>query len=733
MKHLGYSLHKKSIFFTFIFSLVSATAFSQAMDITFDLTSYAGGYHVSCNGATNGHIDATIVNGTSPYTYLWSTGATTQNLNNIGAGTYTLTVSDNASHTKTKSVTLLQSATLQASLTASQFPGGFNISKYGGSNGMIGSNINGGAPPYTYLWSNGATVSSITNLTIGSYTVTVADANQCSVQQSKTLTQPPVLQITSITSSLHNGYNVSCRNGSDANINITVTGGVPPYSFQWSNGSFNQNLTNLASGTYNVLVTDTNNAFKTGQITLTQPTAITITSTPSTYPDGYNVSCYHCYNGSITTSVTGGISPYTYLWNSGQTTLNLSTLGGNTYNITVTDANACTKQNSTALNEPESNDWATSGNLGINPSSRFIGTTDTSSIAFRTNNNEAMRIKNNGNVGIGTNSPQEKLHVGGKVRVDSLAFQTSDNSEVRLLGVNPSGVIRGLTITAIGSTIPVTPCISAVLPWFHNTCSGPTSNIFLMPSDGKVGIGPDNPLAKLDILSDGSTTGIALQVKNNISSTPLLKVTDNGKIGIGDAAPSEKLSVNGNVFVNGTIMGKRSTGALFLCANTGSTDGADIELYGPGGDRPNQVSIIGDKIVFGHYVGGNWPPTMQINENGQVGINWDFPDNRPTNSDFKLCINGKIYAQGQTIKLSQYWPDYVFNKNYSLMSIYDLKNFIEKNGHLPGIPTAEEIKQNGIDVEQISIALVQKVEELSLYIIKLQKEMDNIKQKVNEK
>lgn len=106
-----------------IISMITANAFSQAMEVTFNTTSYAGGYHVSCNGAANGRIDATIVNGTAPYTFQWSNGATTQNLNNIVAGTYTLTVNDNASHTKIKTITLLQAAVLQASLGKTHLSG----------------------------------------------------------------------------------------------------------------------------------------------------------------------------------------------------------------------------------------------------------------------------------------------------------------------------------------------------------------------------------------------------------------------------------------------------------------------------------------------------------------------------------------------------------------------------------------------------------------------------------
>ncbi|MCY7408918.1 MAG: SprB repeat-containing protein, partial [Chitinophagales bacterium] len=164
------------------------------MEITFNLSSYAGGYHVACNGSTNGNIDATIVNGTAPYTFLWNNGTTTQNISSIGAGTYTLTVTDNTNQTKTKTVTLLQSAIMQITLGASNY-NGYNVSRYGGTDGTVASNVTGGAPSYTYSWSNGATVSGLSNVAAGTYTVTVTDANGCTKQKTTTLTQPTAMAI----------------------------------------------------------------------------------------------------------------------------------------------------------------------------------------------------------------------------------------------------------------------------------------------------------------------------------------------------------------------------------------------------------------------------------------------------------------------------------------------------------------------------------------------------------
>lgn len=746
------------------------------MEITFNVSSYAGGYHVSCNAATNGYIDATIVNGVPPYTYQWSNGATTQNLSNIGAGTYTLTVYDNAGHQKSKTKTLLQPGVLQATLTSSQYPGPYNVSKFGGSDGSVTANVTGGSPPYTYSWNTGATIASITGITVGTYSVTVTDANQCTVQQSTTLTQPAALQVSSISSSMHNGYNVSCNNGSDGNTTVVVTGGVPPYRFLWSNGSFNQNQSNLSVGTYNVSVRDTNNTSTNAQITLTQPTAISNTVTPSVYPNGFNVSCYQCYNGNINSSTSGGVTPYSYSWSTGQTTANISILGGGTYQLTITDGNNCTKLTSLTLTEPASDDWTLTGNSGINSSSRFIGTSDTSSVSFRTNNTEAMRITNSGNVGIGTANPQAKLDITGGVKVSTLSYSGGNSNEIRLIGTTPIGEIKGLNIIGHAPDFPLSTCINPFMGWFNSTCSGADPNkLFKIPMEGNLGIGTDNPQAKVEIISDGNSSNSSALLITNSSSTSLLKILDDGKIGINESSPEEKLTVNGNLHVKGTILGKQSTGALFINGNTTSKNGGTVELYGSGSGSPSEVRLIGKSIGFYDYHDiDQWDLNMVIKDNGDIGIGKSNPSakldivtnysdqshlaiqvtnssgsnllsvrsdgqigigtvyNDPLNdlptssgcSDCKLSVNGRIYSEGMTIRLSDIWPDYVFDNNYKLMGLKEVEDYLKDKKHLPGLPNAEQVIQHGIEIEELNIALLKKVEELTLYVIELQKQVD---------
>jgi hypothetical protein len=116
-----------------------------------------------------------------------------------------------------------------------------------------------------------------------------------------------------------------------------------------------------------------------------------------------------------------------------------------------------------------------------------------------------------------------------------------------------------------------------------------------------------------------------------------------------------------------------------------------------------------------------------ISPTGFVGINTD------PQPDYRLAVNGKIIAEELDIKLREEWPDYVFNKNYILPDLHETENYIKTNNHLPGVPSSEQISQKGMNVGEINTILLKKVEELTLYIISLQKEVENLKQEKSTK
>jgi hypothetical protein len=308
--------------------------------------------NVSCNGGSNGAITTTVTNGSSPYTFLWSNGSTTQNLSGINAGGYTITVTDQNGATGTASVTITEPSAITLSSTQ------VNVLCNGASTGSIDLTVSGGVSPYTYDWSNDGAenpdndTQDLSGLAAGSYTVTVTDANGCTKTSSATITQPSMIAL-SITQ-----VNVLCNGASTGSIDLTVSGGVSPYTYDWSNdGAENpdndtQDLSGLSAGSYTVTVTDANGCTKSSSATITEPSMITLSTTQ------VNVLCNGASTGSIDLTVNGGVSPYTYDWsndgaeNPDNDAQDLTGLSAGSYTVTVTDANGCTKTSSATITEP---------------------------------------------------------------------------------------------------------------------------------------------------------------------------------------------------------------------------------------------------------------------------------------------------------------------------------------------------------------------------------------------
>jgi len=297
---------------------------------------------VSCFGGSNGAISLNVAGGTSPYIYSWNTGATSQNLSGLSSGTYTIVVTDAHGCSAQQSSTVSQpAAALSASVTMTQF-----VSCYGGNNGALSSAASGGTGPYTYHWNTGAVTPSISNLAAGGYTVTVTDFNGCTFVNSGAVSQPAQ----SLSTALSQTQPVSCFGGNNAIVTLTVSGGTPAYSYNWSNGVSTQNLNGVASGNYTVTVSDANGCTRTGNIFVTQPGAPLAVSTSVSAP----VSCYGGANGTASTAVAGGTSPYNYLWSNGSTGSSATGLSAGSYSVVVTDSRGCTSTSNVIITQPVS-------------------------------------------------------------------------------------------------------------------------------------------------------------------------------------------------------------------------------------------------------------------------------------------------------------------------------------------------------------------------------------------
>ncbi len=313
----------------------TATASATITQPASALSSSATATNATC-GAANGSVDLTVTGGTTPYTFLWSNAATTEDISGLVAGTYSVTITDANGCTSTASATVNNSGGPTVAVTNTT-----NILCFGQSTGSIDITVSSGTAPYTYLWSNGATLEDISGIPAGTYTVSVTDANNCTTSAGATITQPTA--ITQTATVIH--ATCGAPNGS---INLTVSGGVSPYIYLWSNNATTEDITNLAAGTYSVTITDANGCTATASATVNNIAG------PTTSAVATNVLCFGQSTGSIDLTVTGGTAPFTFLWSNGATTEDISGLVAGTYNVTVTDANACISTASATVTQPAS-------------------------------------------------------------------------------------------------------------------------------------------------------------------------------------------------------------------------------------------------------------------------------------------------------------------------------------------------------------------------------------------
>ncbi|MBL7926992.1 MAG: gliding motility-associated C-terminal domain-containing protein [Bacteroidia bacterium] len=303
----------------------AVTSLSNANGPVISITSVT---NIGCSGGF-GQITTSVSGGTMPYNFLWSNGATSQNLSNILAGTYTVTVTD-ANGCQSFADTII---TQVSSFTLSLITANANC---GNLNGVIHTNIVGGANPFSYLWSNGSTLDSLANLGVGNYTVTVTDGNGCTATASTSISNTVAPNI-----SLAVLNHVTCFGDSTGIININVSGGII-FNYLWSNGATSQDLTNIATGTYTVTVTNNFNCTATASFTVNQPQQLAIQ---------FSVVQPNCgqANGQISALVTGGTLNYQYLWSNGNTSASLVNLPGGTFTVTITDGAGCVLTDSVVL------------------------------------------------------------------------------------------------------------------------------------------------------------------------------------------------------------------------------------------------------------------------------------------------------------------------------------------------------------------------------------------------
>ena len=278
---------------------------------------------VSTVGGSDGAIDITPSGGIPGYTFNWSNGPATEDVSGLSSGIYTVFVTDanNCTLDSTFYVTEPNQIFIARTIT--------NVSCNGGNNGEIDLYIVGGTPGYTYSWSHGPIIQDVTGLTAGIYSVTVTDALGISVDSTFTVAEPSPMVINRVIS------DVSCFNGSDGTIDVTVSGGTAGYTYSWSHGPINEDVDTLAAGSFTLTVTDANLCTLDSTYIVAEPTALIIDRVIT------NVSCNSGSDGSIDINVGGGTLDYTFSWSHGPIIEDVGLLTAGSYTVTITDASGC--------------------------------------------------------------------------------------------------------------------------------------------------------------------------------------------------------------------------------------------------------------------------------------------------------------------------------------------------------------------------------------------------------
>ncbi len=412
-------------------------------------------------------------------------------------------------------------------------------------------------------------------------------------------------------------------------------------------------------------------------------------------------------------------------------------------------------EDATVFIEPST--WTENSNATLLLGNMFHGLTANSEygLVFST---QKKYIFNNGNVGIGTQIPEEKLHVNGTILTNGFKMPQAGIKDGYVLTADRNGNSAWLSTQCLWET-------------------GDGDNIYRL--NGNIGIGTSEPQSKLQINNGYISIGY-----NKLTNPEENGLIVNGNVGIGTNNPQSQLEVHSNessminvtasgnndasVWVTNSLyaygLGMNANGKGYIYQNINNPEPL-MTFYdnkvGIGADNPqsqlevhsNESSMI-NVTASGNHDASVWVTNglyayglgMNANGKGYIYQNINNPEPLMTFYDNKVGIGAepvqggihKLYVEGGIttdeviVKLQTNWSDYVFNKGYKLQSLEELERYIEKNKHLPGIPSEKEVKENGINLGEMNVVLLKKIEELTLYVIEQEKKMNVLKTLIME-
>jgi hypothetical protein len=329
-------------------------------------------------------------------------------------------------------------------------------------------------------------------------------------------------------------------------------------------------------------------------------------------------------------------------------------------------------------------------------------------VHLTTNATPRLSVDSAGRVGVGTTSPNHLVHING-----GDLFVQSSSGLIRF-GYNGSNEWQMATTGA-----------GADLRWYTTPDGGTTiTPRHYFQQNGNVGIGgfsgPGLPLGRLDVLGAGSTSSTnTFLLRNSIGDT-LLRMRDDGRMGIG---------YNGTSY--GRTMNLGGTGINFYTTNGTAFGGAifptDTSLVLWSNSNANNYLVM--QPSWGNTGIGTYTPNAKLHLNGAMLIGGNSAN--PA-TGYELSVDGDVIAESFVTLNSTSWPDYVFSENYKLMPLNELEQSIKENKHLPKIPPASVMESKGINLGDMTVSLTEKIEELTLYLIELNKKNEELTNRVKQ-
>lgn len=320
------------------------------------------------------------------------------------------------------------------------------------------------------------------------------------------------------------------------------------------------------------------------------------------------------------------------------------------------------------------------GNLYFKNGIRKMGTTTNHDLQFITNNTERMLLKNDGKIFF-----RNRLYMSDEAAI--IYGNTTDEDKTRLI-------------------ISFNPTSHSYITFKDNLHFRANKNWIsplIVQGDGNVAIGYQTTYTtdgtqyqtqghKLAIKGSVLIEDGALNLSSGMNAAGPAKFT--GNVGIGIDTPTEKLDVAGNFSLSGNVLLKNDNRTIGTTTN-------------------HSLTFTTNNL-----------PRFTIMSNGNVGVGVE------NTGEYKLAVGGKIIAEELVVKLQGDWPDYVFSPNFKLKPLEEVEDFIVVNGHLPEVPSAKEVEENGVSVGEMNAILLKKVEELTVYAIELNKTLRSLEEKV---